>query len=56
MREAAEAGKLAPLGHTHQNPSYATAAGAAVSYWTYLSFRPVRRECVPGVRDGANVA
>ncbi|WP_328620419.1 serine hydrolase domain-containing protein [Streptomyces sp. NBC_00354] len=31
MREAAEAGKLAPLDYTHQNPSYATAAGGAVS-------------------------
>ncbi|MFJ7589794.1 serine hydrolase domain-containing protein [Streptomyces sp. NPDC097617] len=31
VREAAESGKLAPLDYTHQNPSYATAAGGAVS-------------------------
>ncbi|MER5412084.1 serine hydrolase domain-containing protein [Streptomyces virginiae] len=31
LREAAEAGTLAPVDHTHQNPSYATAAGGAIS-------------------------
>ncbi|MGW6978418.1 serine hydrolase domain-containing protein [Streptomyces sp. NPDC054932] len=31
VREAAEAGELAPIDYTHQNPSYATAAGGAVS-------------------------
>ncbi|MFJ3513384.1 serine hydrolase domain-containing protein [Streptomyces sp. NPDC090131] len=31
LREAAESGKLAPNDYTHQNPSYATAAGGAVS-------------------------
>ncbi|CAM5295401.1 D-Ala-D-Ala carboxypeptidase [Streptomyces avidinii] len=31
VREAAESGKLAPIDYTHQNPSYATAAGGAVS-------------------------
>lgn len=31
LREAAEAGKLAPVDYTHQNPSYATAAGGAIS-------------------------
>ncbi|MEU2452827.1 serine hydrolase domain-containing protein [Streptomyces sp. NPDC012765] len=31
LREAAESGKLAPLDYTHQNPSYATAAGGVVS-------------------------
>ncbi|MEU9302940.1 serine hydrolase domain-containing protein [Streptomyces sp. NPDC048269] len=31
MREAARAGKLAPVDYTHQNPSYATAAGGVVS-------------------------
>ncbi|MEV1069615.1 ABC transporter ATP-binding protein [Streptomyces sp. NPDC050263] len=27
-------------------------AGRKSSYWTYLGFRPVRRECVPGVATG----
>ena len=27
-------------------------AGRKPSYWTYLGFRPVRRECVPGVATG----
>ncbi|MFG2988773.1 serine hydrolase domain-containing protein [Streptomyces sp. NPDC048257] len=31
LREAAESGKLAPVDYTHQNPSYATAAGGAIS-------------------------
>ncbi|MEV7581401.1 serine hydrolase domain-containing protein [Streptomyces erythrochromogenes] len=31
VREAAESGKLKPLDYTHQNPSYAYAAGGAVS-------------------------
>ncbi|MFG2980449.1 serine hydrolase domain-containing protein [Streptomyces sp. NPDC048258] len=31
MSEAARTGKLAPIDYTHQNPSYATAAGGVVS-------------------------
>lgn len=31
LTKAAEAGKLSPVDYTHQNPSYANAAGAAVS-------------------------
>jgi D-alanyl-D-alanine carboxypeptidase len=31
MREAARSGKLRPVDYTHQNPSYATAAGGVIS-------------------------
>ncbi|MFD0286770.1 alcohol dehydrogenase catalytic domain-containing protein [Streptomyces lutosisoli] len=59
LRALEQAGPL--LGPVVKFPSSARRAGRAASgacsrragrkpsYWTYLGFRPVRRECVPGV-------